>query len=209
MMPPMTTPNQQVRRATIDDVRQLIPLWKQEDLPWQDLEKRFKEFQVVEGTGGEVVGAVGLQISGHEGRLHSEAFLHPEQADSLREQLWERVRVVANNFGLVRIWTQFATPFWTQSDFAYAGAEILPKLPPVFSGDPHPWRFIQLRAEAAAPISLDKEFALFKESERERMDQMFRQAKVLKIVAALVAIGLFILVAVWAYLFFRMQGRRH
>src|SRR5947208_15870874 len=76
----MTAPNQQVRRATVEDLQKLAALWKQENLPAQDLEKRFKEFQVVEGEGGGILAAVGLQIVGPEGRLHSEAFAHPEQA---------------------------------------------------------------------------------------------------------------------------------
>src|SRR2546429_8212208 len=110
-MRPMMTPNQQVRRATVEDLPKLVPLWQQENLPWQDLEKRFKEFQVVEGQGGEVLGAVGLQISGLEGRLHSEAFAHAEQGDALREKLLGRARIVARYFGLVRLWAQFANPF--------------------------------------------------------------------------------------------------
>ena len=55
----MTTPNLQVRRATIDDLPRLVPLWQREDLPWEALEKRFKEFQVVEESGGELIGALG------------------------------------------------------------------------------------------------------------------------------------------------------
>src|SRR5262249_16714198 len=87
MMRPMTTPNQQVRRATVEDLQKLMPLWQRENLPAQDLEKRFKEFQVVQGHGGELLGAVGLQIAGAEGCLHSEVFAHHEQADALRQQL--------------------------------------------------------------------------------------------------------------------------
>src|SRR5438105_1768747 len=186
---PMTTPNQQVRRATIEDLQKLVLLWQQENLPCQQLEKRFKEFQVVEGEGGELLGATGLQITGHEGYLHSEAFAHAEQADGLREKLWERSRIVAGNFGLVRIWTQLVAPFWNASGFQYAPAETLAKLPPQFAGDPHPWKFIQLKPEVAAPAALDKEFAMFKEAERERTEQMFRQARILKIIAGVIAIG--------------------
>src|SRR5260221_8194674 len=105
----MTTPNQQIRRATVEDVPKLVPLWQQENLPWQDLEKRFKEFQVV-AEGPEVLGAVGLQIAASEGQLHSEVFAHHEQADALREKLWERSKIVAANFGLVRLVTQLTTP---------------------------------------------------------------------------------------------------
>jgi len=172
------------------------------------LEKRFKEFQVVEGEGGEVLGAIGLQISGHEGRLHSEAFAHAEMADALRDKLLERIRIVAGNFGLVRVWTQFNTPFWNATGFQYASAETQPKLPAGFAGDAHPWKVIQLRAEAAAPASLDKEFAMFKEAEKERTEQMFRQARVLKVVAAVIAIAVFLIVISFAVIYlFRTQGR--
>lgn len=203
----MTTPNQQVRRATVEDLQKLLMLWQQESLPWEGLEKRFKEFQVVEGEDGELRGTVGLQIVGSEGRLHSEAFAHPEEADALREVLWERAQIVANNFGLVRLWTQFATPFWNRTGFQYASAEVLPKLPANFAADPHPWKYVQLRAETAAPVNVDKEFALFREAEKERTEKIFRQARILKTIAAIVAIGVFILVAIWAFLFVRMQGR--
>ena len=86
----MTTPNPQVRRATIEDLPNLVELWRQENLPAPDLEKRFKEFQIIEGAGGELAAAVGLQVAGLEARLHSEVFAHAEQADALRELLWER-----------------------------------------------------------------------------------------------------------------------
>ena len=71
---PMSTPNLQVRRATVEDLSKLVELWKQEDLPWENLAKRFQEFQIVESVDGELRGAIGLQITGSEGRLHSEAF---------------------------------------------------------------------------------------------------------------------------------------
>src|SRR5882672_9665544 len=130
----MTTPNLQVRRATIEDLPKLAALWQQEGLPAQDMEKRFKEFQLVEGHGGELVAAVGLQVAGLEVRLHSEVFAHAEQADALRDLLWERAQVVAQNHGLVRLWTQFGTPFWNHNGFRHAAADLLAKLPPAFGG---------------------------------------------------------------------------
>jgi N-acetylglutamate synthase-like GNAT family acetyltransferase len=202
----MTAMNQQVRRATIEDVPKLVPLWQRENLRSQDLEKRFKEFQVVEGPGGEVLGALGMQIAGQEARLHSEVFAHHEQADALRQKLWERAGIVASNFGLIRLWTQFSSPFWNQT-FEYASADMLAKLPPSFGAEAGPWKFVQLRSEAAAPLSIDKEFALFKQAEKERTDQMFRQARILKIIAVFIAIAVFILVGIWAVVFFKMQGR--
>jgi len=203
----MTTPNLQVRRATIEDLPKLAPLWRQESLPVQDLEKRFKEFQVVEGPGGELAAAVGLQVAGLEARLHSEVFAHAEQADAMRELLWERAQVVAQNYGLVRLWTQFGTPFWNHSGFRYPAPDVLAKLPPVFAGEPQPWQFLQLKDEVAPPVSLDKEFALFREMEKERTEKIFRQAKALKLVALVVVLAVFGLVAFFVVSWFRARGR--
>src|SRR5947207_14554276 len=107
MIESVSTQALQVRRATVDDIPKLNTLWRQENLPCQDLEGRFKEFQVIENGSGGIAGAVGLQVSGQEGRLHSEVFEDFGQADTLRRSLWERVRTVAQNHGLVRVWTQF------------------------------------------------------------------------------------------------------
>jgi len=203
----MTTPNFQVRRATIEDLPKLASLWQQENLPAQELEKRFKEFQVVEGAGGELAAALGLQVAGAEGRLHSEMFARAEQADAMRELLWERARVVAQNHGLVRLWTQFSTPFWNHSGFRHAAPDVLEKLPSVFAGDPHPWRFLQLKDEAGAPVSIDKEFALFREMEKERTEKIFRQAKVLKMIALVVVLAVFGLVAFFVLSWFRARGK--
>jgi N-acetylglutamate synthase-like GNAT family acetyltransferase len=203
----MSTPQLQVRRATIDDLPKLAPLWREENLPADELEKRFKEFQVVEDENREVLGAIGLQIADQQGRLHSEVFVHAEQADMLRQKLWERVQILANNFGLVRVWTQLHTPFWHSNGFAPAGGDVLAKLPGAFIVDPGPWRFVQLREEVASGMSLDKEFAMFKESERERTEQMFRQARVLKVVAFVLAGVVLILIAIFALKFFSMRAK--
>jgi N-acetylglutamate synthase-like GNAT family acetyltransferase len=206
MMLPMSNPVLQVRRATVDDIPKLIPLWRQENLPAQDLEGRFKEFQVIEDGGGGIAGAIGLQVSGQEGRLHSEVFADFGQADALRGSLWERVRTVAQNHGLVRVWTQFTSPFWRSIGFDYASNELLTKLPANFGMDRTPWTYVQLRAETA-PISLDKEFALFREAEHEQTEKMMRQARVLKIVAGVIALAVFGLVVAWAIMFFKYQKR--
>ena len=204
----MTDANVQVRRATIEDIPQIISLTRQENLQTLDLEKRFKEFQVVQGPGGEVLGTIGLQISGNQGRLHSEALLHPEQGDELRQKLWERITLIAQNFGLTRVWIQNSAPFWHTLGFAPANPEVLPKLPAEFTGSPGNWSTLQLKEETGPVTSIDKEFALFREAERERTEKMFRQARVLKMLAAVVAVAVFALVAVWAFLFFKnYRGR--
>lgn len=196
-----------MRRATIEDLPKLSSLWMAEGLPVQDLEKRFKEFQLIEGPGGAVLGAIGLQIAGLEGRIHSEAFARPEEADALRAQFWDRFQVLAQNHGLVRIWTQFATPFWTHSGFQAAPGDLQAKLPAAFTGDPHPWYFTQLREEPANTPSIEKEFAMFKEMEHERTERILRQAKVMKLVAAVVVMAVFVLVALFMVAWYKNQGR--
>lgn len=200
----MTLPNHRVRRATIDDLPKLIPLWNQENLPVHELEKRFKEFQVAEAEGGELIGALGVKIAGPECLVHGEAFAHPEQADALRTKLWDRSLVLIKNHGLARVWTQLSSPFWNTNGFQVASAELLTKVPVEFAGNPAPWRYLQLREMAAPAVSIDKEFALFKEAEQESTQRIFRQAKVLKMVAGVVAAIVLLLVLVWAFLFFQL-----
>ena len=199
----MTDANVQVRRATIEDIPQLVSLYQQENVTPVDLEKRFKEFQVVQGPGGEVLGVIGLQISGNHGRLHSEAIQTPEHADALRQKLWDRVALMAQNFGLARLWIQSAAPFWRTIGFAPANAEVMPKLPPEFSGNPGNWSTLQLKEEAAPVASIDKEFAMFREAERERTEKMLRQARALKMFAAVLAVAVFALALVGGFIFFK------
>jgi N-acetylglutamate synthase-like GNAT family acetyltransferase len=202
----MTDANVQVRRATIDDIPKLLTLWQQENLHGAELEKRFKEFQVVEGPGGELLGTIGLQISGNQGRLHSEALAHPEHADALRQKLWDRISLVAQNNGLARVWIQSDAPFWHTLGFAPATPD---GLAPEFAGNPGNWSKLQLKADTGTVTSIDKEFAMFREAERERTEKMFRQARVLKMLAAVIAVAVFALVAVWAFLFFKnYRGRQ-
>jgi hypothetical protein len=183
----------------------LLALWQKENLPAGELEGRFREFQVIENGEGGIAGALGLQVSGHEGRLHSEAFDDFGQADSLRGVLWDRIKTVAQNHGLVRVWSQFTSPFWRTIGLDYASNELLTKLPQNFGADRNPWLCVKLREETAAVVSLDKEFALFRESEKESTAKMIRQAKVLKIVAGVVAGIVFLMVIVWAIMFFKVQ----
>jgi N-acetylglutamate synthase-like GNAT family acetyltransferase len=204
----MSTSQFQVRRATIDDLPKLVPLWREENLDASDLDKRFKEFQVVDDSQGNLIGALGLQIAGQQGQLHSEVFARPEHADAAREKLLERVQILANNHGLVRVWTQFSTPFWHQNGFAPAPGDVLAKLPPAFSANSAPWLFLKLREEGAGAISIDKEFALFKEAERERTEAMFRQARFLKIIAFALAGAVLVLIGFLTLRFFQVRRRR-
>jgi len=52
-----------IRRATLNDLATLRTIWLSMRLLADKLERRLKEFQVVENAGGEVLGAVGIQFS--------------------------------------------------------------------------------------------------------------------------------------------------
>jgi N-acetylglutamate synthase-like GNAT family acetyltransferase len=203
----MTTPTQalQVRRATIEDLPQLMALWKAEGLPVQILEKRFNEFQVVQ-EGEKLIAALAMQVAGKDGLVHSEVFAHPEQADSQREKLWERLQTISANHGLYRVWSQMDAPFW-KSTFQEPAENLKSKLPAKFANDKEGWRVLQLKDEEALNVSLDKEFALFREAEREEVNKLFRQARVLKILAVILGIAVFVLVVIWAVMFIQAQKR--
>src|SRR6266508_2130918 len=188
----MTTPSQPARRATIEDLQKLTPLWTQAGLPAEGLSKRLQEFQVIDGPSGDLAGALGLQIVGHEGRLHSEAFLHAAEAETVRARLWERVQMISKNHGLVRVWTQLDAPFWRQNGFGAPAPETAAKLPAAFAGNPALWNVLQLRDETVTAPSLEKEFAMFREMQKEETNRIFRQAKVMKLVVAVILLGVFV-----------------
>jgi N-acetylglutamate synthase-like GNAT family acetyltransferase len=187
-----------VRRATLDDIRQLTALWQSMQFPTDDLAKRVTEFQVAEGANGEVLGAIGLQIAERQGLLHSEAFGDFALADHLRPLLWDRLQAVATNHGLLRVWTREQAPFWSHSGLLKADAEALGKLPALWHGPDSAWLTLKLRDDVEAVTSLDKEFAMFMQSEKQRTARSFQQARTLKTIVTLIAFALLIAVGVWA-----------
>lgn len=207
--PPMTSPNLAARRATIEDLQKLTPLWRGAGLNAEALGKRLQEFQVVEGAGGEIVGALGMQIEGQQAQLHSEAFASPEETSAVRARLWERVQMVSKNHGFVRLWTQLDPAVWGGNGFQEPSQDAAEKRPAAFGASTPPWLCLQLREDAALTPSIEKEFALFKEMQQEETQRIFRQAKVMKIVAALIVMAVFLLILVWAVYWMKTQGARN
>lgn len=199
----MPSPNYRVRRATLDDIDQLMALWQSMQLPADDLAKRITEFQVADSLDQTLVGAVGLQITERQGRLHSEAFTDFALADPLRPVLWERIQAVATNNGLLRLWTQEQAPFWNHCGLAKAGPDALEKLPAAWRTLPGSWLTLKLKDEIKEVISADKEFALFMESERQRTQRALQQARILKFIATLIAMAVFFLVMAGAFVLIR------
>ena len=144
-----------------------------------------------------------MQIAERQGLIHGEAFTDFALADQLRPMLWERVQAVATNHGLLRLWTQEQAPFWTHCGLVKADGEILAKLPALWKARSDAWLTLKLKDDVQAIISADKEFALFMASEKERTQRAFQQAKVLKFIATLIAVALFGVVLVGAFVIFR------
>jgi hypothetical protein len=167
----MTETRYAARRATVEDLPQLIPLWKLEQLPTDDLERRFTEFQVVSDEAGQVLGTIGLQINGADGLLHSESMARPELGDQLRELLWKRLQAMVHNHALERLWTQMNVPFWRAKGFARAPGEQLAALPPAFKSNERDWHLLTLRTPDAN-AAIEREFGRLKAMQAEEKAKM-------------------------------------
>jgi len=203
----MRSPPYRVRRATLEDIGPLTTLWESMRFPLDDLARRITEFQVAEGSDGVLAGAVALQIDGKQGRIHSEAFTDFALAEELRPMPWERCQALATNHGLIRLWTRETAPFWHHSGLGKADPIALEKLPAPWQAPGSDWLTLKLREDIEGVLSLDKEFAVFMESEKARTNQAFRHAKALKMVATVLAFVLLVIVALGALYVMRNRGR--
>ena len=184
--------NHQTRRATTDDLEQLKVLWQTENLPAELLEKQLTDFQVVADWDGVVVAAIGLQVSGTHGRIHSETISDFSLADGLRQMLWQQVQSTARSVGLMRLWTREIPPFWRKdAGFSEPDAETLAKLPVDFAGPGPAWLVLRLRDEGADPEVLARQFEVFKITEQQKRDRIIIYARMLGILGTIVAILIF------------------
>jgi len=191
----------------VDDLAQLIALWQAAHLPAGELEKQFTDFQVAEDGQGKLAAAIALQIDGSAGRVHSETFADFGLTDILRPALWDRLLVVARNHGLFRLWTEESAPWWRKdAGFSAASDEILQKLPESFGSRQAAWLTLRIKEEGADPALLEKEIAIFKETERLRREKLIYRGKVLRIIGTLIS-ALLLLFAL-GVLFYVLKNRR-
>jgi N-acetylglutamate synthase-like GNAT family acetyltransferase len=190
--------NYATRRATVEDLPQLLELWRLDQLPAEDLEKRFNEFQVVSDADGRVLAAIGIQIAGTQGWLHSEAIARQELANQFRELLWNRMQVLIRNHALERLWTQMNALWWRDQGFQCAEESILGSRPATFiSTSDEDWNVKTLRAADANSL-LDREFAQLKAAQQEETARVQRRTQWLKRVAHGVTVVVFLIVVAWA-----------
>jgi N-acetylglutamate synthase-like GNAT family acetyltransferase len=192
-----------IRRATTDDFQSLKSLWNSMRLPTDELEKRLTEFQVIEAADGQIVGAIGVQITGHHALLHSEGYTDFSVADAARQLFWERIQTIAPHHGVFRLWTQENSPFWVRWGFQPANAETLERLPAEWKRSEEKWLTLQLKNEEAI-ATLEKELELFRESEKKRTAQTLDQARTMTTTITVIAFILgIVLIGVAIYLFVR------
>ncbi len=197
------------RRATTDDLDQLLDLWAAAQFPVIEMEKQFTDFQVVEDGQGKILGAIGLQVLEKEGRLFGETYLDFGLTDTLRPLLWERLELILKNHGLVRIWTRETAPFWKKNaGFVEPPADVLAKLPALFGPSQSGWLHLKLREDSASQDAVDKAFAMFREMERAKTEQAIQRAKNVKVIFTFLAALLFIAVLLLGvYVFLHLPAR--
>jgi N-acetylglutamate synthase-like GNAT family acetyltransferase len=178
----MSAEQYQVRRATVDDLPALRKLWDGGHLPALELDKRFTEFQLAFDPQGGIVGAIGLHIEKQQGLIHNEVYHPPELSEFIRPIFWERVINVARNHGLIRVWSLATTSFFRQQGMVEADTASLNKLPASFGHPNAGWLTLKLKEEVQ-PVSLDSEFAVFAQSQRDETDGLIKRAQFLRIIA--------------------------
>jgi N-acetylglutamate synthase-like GNAT family acetyltransferase len=202
----MTDPQFQARRATLDDLPVLRPLWEAERLDAVALEKRLTEFQVVCDEAGRVVAAIGLQRHQQHGLLHSEVFADFGLADTLRPLLWERLRTVGRNHALARMWTRESLQFWRGLGFDPPDEEQLAKFPAEFGApDAGPLYTLKVRDDPFADMTPEQEEVLLKQHLRADTEKMLQQAKTLRTFAYVAAVVFIIVLAICARYLWRYR----
>jgi N-acetylglutamate synthase-like GNAT family acetyltransferase len=190
-----------VRRATTDDLAQMVALWQSLQMPALELERHFTDFQLVEDANNVLVGAIAVQLLNGEGHIHSETIPDFSLADTIRPFLWERIQSVARNNGLMRLWTEETALFWkTDASFSEATAEQLQHLPEAF-GKRHPgWLALQLRSEESSPEAIQLQVDLITATHEEEIKAAKRKAqdmvvkgKTLTIIGLLIGAILFLI----------------
>jgi len=177
-----------IRRATMDDLPALRPLWESMRLSADLLEKRLTEFQVVESAQGEFLGCIGFQVQGTNALLHSEGYTDFSVADAARQLFWERLQTIAANHGVFRLWTLEESPFWIRWGFQPPTEDVFARLPEAWKTFEGKWLTIQLKDERAMTV-LEKELAVFRQSEQARAEEWRSRARTLRAVITVAGFG--------------------
>ena len=199
-----------LRRATLDDLDQLRALWVIAKLPVEDFEKRFTEFQVAVDENDLIVATMALYHTKQQGLVHSEIYYDLEWEPALRAKLWQRVLVLAKNYGVLRLWTQSSVSFWREQGWKDPDFKALQAMPPLF-GHPHSG-WLTLPLINASIASVEKQLEVFAQAQRESREQSQEQARRLKVLATglviAITLGVLVLAAYTFFLFSRKSRNK-
>jgi N-acetylglutamate synthase-like GNAT family acetyltransferase len=176
----METTNREVRRATIQDVPQLLKLWWQDYPDSKSMGPRFAEFQVVVEN-GQIIATLGLHVADRQGKIYGEALVDPRRTDEMRALLWPRFQTLIKNFGLFRLWTALPGAFWTNNGFQPADPKV--EIPTEFSIAQTPNLMLQLGPEPPKSAKAMGELAMAQEASRGRGKDFLAKAKAFALIA--------------------------
>jgi N-acetylglutamate synthase-like GNAT family acetyltransferase len=199
----MSSQTLRIRRATVDDRDALKNLWASMRLLPDELEKRLTEFQVVENSDGEVIGAIGIQFSKQHALLHNEGYSDFGVADAARQLFWERIQTLASHNGIFRVWTQERSPFWKNFGFQPPTVEVLARLPSEWKNEfDGGWLTFQLKNEEVIAAALEKKFTPFMAGEKSETQKISEKAKTINTIITVVGFAIGILcIGIAIYLF--------
>jgi len=191
-----------IRRATVDDLQSLKSLWASMRLLPDELEKCLTEFQIVENSEGQILGAIGIQFYNEYALLHSEGYSDFSVADAARQLFWERIQTLASNHGVFRIWTQERSPFWKSFGFQPPDSETLARLPEQWQNEFRgAWLTFQLKNEEVITAAFERHFSDFMETEKKQTVRLSEKARTINTVVTVVCFGIFfICIAVMIYM---------
>lgn len=192
------------RRATVDDLPQLMQLWKNAFYPADILEKRLTEFHLVENAETkQILAAIGIHPEDNAVMLHSETFGDLVNQDLYRDMLWPRFQALARNLGVSRIWTQESASFWKNAGFLLVTEDILSERPNFPDSEEHlPWLSIQLFNEDKIKEAMGDKYAQFIQQQEDERETFTRQLRVLRnviIVLGIAMIGFMLVLFLYSF----------
>jgi hypothetical protein len=113
--------------------------------------------------------------------------------------LWDRLKKVAGNHGLIRLWTSAAHPHWTSAEFRAPTEAEQGKCPAQFGNVLEGWLVLQLKEESAQAISLEQELAIFREAQKAESAAFHQRAQKIKVFATIIAFLALIVVIAGGY----------
>lgn len=184
-----------VRRVSVDDLQDLRALWRAAGIYSLELEKRFTEFQIVVNDEAQVVAAFGVEIKNKDAHIHSDAYADTDARSDIREVVWKRVQTLAENHGLIRLWSAM-DDFWRNVGFEEPDKKVKDRGGDLFGSTMERRLTLQLREDEDIQLLAETQFELFQKSsvaERERiMEQGKRYRNIAMVIASFIMLGIMV-----------------